>query len=264
MKKKFEWESVTSCNYCKSTEFLEFMTSDAPSWYSGQPLVLNECAKCGLVFADPRPEKNSINKSYLEGAESARAAVARKLNRPNVLKVHLKHLQTALSFCEDQSSRKRVFDMGCGAGTMMEAARSLDLEAEGNEINLAAIERLRELGFTCYHGFTNEIAELPKNSYDIVINFDYLEHSYVPFEDLHTCHAILRDNGILYLKTLYLDCPDHLMKNDKYQLFGSGHFYYFKPRTLVNMILSAGFEILDIKMGNLIFVVARKPAAVAV
>lgn len=155
---------------------------------------------------------------------------------------------------------KTLYDMGCGAGTIMEAAKNLGLEAAGNDINKNAMERLKDLGFETYHGFTNDL-KLPKDKFDIVINFDYLEHSYEPYLDLITCNEILKDDGILYLKTLYLDCPDHILKGEGYQLFGQGHFSYFPARTLCSMVYSAGFEIENLRLGNLIFITARKKRA---
>lgn len=248
------WLHVDTCNYCKKNVFKEYMVSSIPSWYQGKDIVLKECCNCGLVFADPRPNPKIIYKGYLEGDEHAAAATSRKLNRPNVADGHLRQVQEAIShFVGTPTS---LFDMGCGAGTVLEAANKLGLVAEGNDINFHAIKRLVALGFNCFHGFTHEINFVKK--YDIVINFDYLEHSFFPFDDLKKCHDILNDNGILYLKTLYLDCPDHILKDDRYQLFGSGHFHYFKPRQLCRMVEAAGFEILNLRMGGLIFITAKK------
>ena len=116
---------------------------------------------------------------------------------------------------------------------------------------------LRERGFEAKHGFTTEL-ELPKQYFDIVINFDYLEHSYTPKEDLQICHEILKPGGLLYLKTLYLDCPQHKEKGAAWGLFGSGHFHYFTWPVLKKMIESVGFSIEKEQLGQLVFVAARR------
>lgn len=257
------WKDVTNCDYCNTTEFTHYMTSKKSKWFDGKHLKIKKCNNCGLAVASPRPDRNIIYHDFLNGLDSADKAVARKMARPNVMVVHERAIQHALKF---QPNAKTLFDMGCGAGTIMEAAKNNGLSAAGNDINKSAIKRLDELGFETYHGFTNEL-DLPKNKYDIVINFDYVEHSYEPYMDLIKCNEILKDDGILYLKTLYLDCPDHILKGYAYQLFGQGHYSYFPARTLCSMLYSAGFEIEDLRLGQLIFITARKkrkPNAVSI
>lgn len=252
------WENVDRCDYCSSDKFSHYMTSSVPKWFKGEPLSLHECDNCGLVVASPRPMRLAIYQDYLKGEKNAEAAVDRKLARPNVMNVHTKAVEHAINFLDHKPTS--LFDMGCGAGTIMEAAKTLGLEASGNDINLAGVRRLEGLGFKAYHGFTKDL-DIPLNTFDIVINFDYLEHSYEPYEDLVKCNEILKNGGILYLKTLYLDCPDHILKGDGYQLFGQGHFSYFRARTLLSMIYSAGFDIVDLRLGGLIFVTAKKTRA---
>ena len=230
------------------------MTSEKSNWFAGQPLIMNKCNNCDLAVASPRPERNALYENFLSGHESAQKAVERKIARPNVMAVHEKAVQHAMKF---RPKAKWLFDMGCGAGTIMEAAKKNGLKAGGNDINKSGIERLEKLGFEAFHGFTNQL-KLPKDKYDIVINFDYLEHSYEPYQDLVTSNEILKDDGIIYLKTLYLDCPDHILKGHAYQLFGQGHFSYFPARTLCSMMHSAGFDIEELRLGQLIFITARK------
>lgn len=251
---RVEWEDVTSCNYCGGTDFSTYLVSSRPPWFDGQDMQLLRCGRCNLVFASPRPRRERIYTDMLDGGPIAEATFERKAARRNVDMIHSRHLSHAMSFIPEA---KRVFDMGFGAGTIMQAARTLGLEASGNEINRFSCEALARDGFEVHHGFTRDL-DLPAEHFDIVVNFDYLEHSYEPYEDLLTCNRILRDQGILHLKTLYLDCPDHILKGDAYQLFGAGHFAYFFPRTLCSMLYSAGFTIEELRLGALIFVVARK------
>lgn len=258
------WQNVDQCNYCGSPDRKLYLKSDKPAWFQKKPLIIEQCLDCDLCYASPRPDPNIIYEDFLQGGKSAQSTVERKLNRPNVLAIHKRSVEHALKFVEEEpdDQPKKLFDMGCGAGTIMEAGQELGLVCEGNDINLSAIERLRSLGFTAYHGFSSDI-DAPENKYDIIINFDYLEHSYHPFDDLLKCARMLRMGGILYAKTLYLDCPDHILKGDSYQLFGAGHFHYFPTRTLCSMIASAGFKIIELKLGNLVFIVARKTGEIA-
>jgi hypothetical protein len=94
---------------------------------------------------------------------------------------------------------------------------------------------------------------------DIVINFDYLEHTYTPFEDLGRCLDLLKPGGFMHLRTLYLDCPAHKNNGEAWNLFGNGHFYFFTVDVLKAMVEKSGFEIIHTRTDELISVYARKP-----
>lgn len=252
-----DWDDVGECEYCGSHDQSLYIETDVPNWYAKQPMRLVECGNCRLVFANPRPDRYQLNKNWLIGHEVAQKAFHRKRERKNVMDIHTKHVQRAID--AHGNDPKSLFDMGCGAGTVMEAARSLGLEAAGNDINKYAMEQLAEMGFSTYFGFTDEIDLDDK--FDIVINFDYLEHTFSPWADLQMCFDMLNPGGVLYLKTLYLNCPDHVEKGEHWQLFGNGHHYFFYNDMLRDMVERAGFELVEVRDPQLIFIMARRPVA---
>ena len=216
------------------------------------------CNTCGLVRVSPRPDLHELYAGYIEAGHGAAEAVQRKLDRKNVRSIHRTHVKTAIAACTTKPLK--LFDMGCGAGTMLMEAKELGLEAWGNEVNKAAVDLLNGMGFNVWHGFTFEL-DLPVSQFDIVTNFDYLEHSYTPLEDLKTCFEISKPGGILYLKTLYLDCPAHKEKGENWQLFGLGHFHFFSVDVLKKMVESVGYKIKDVRVGGLVFILAERPLA---
>jgi len=148
--------------------------------------------------------------------------------------------------------------MGCGAGTTLMEAQALGIEAWGNDINKAAVDMLNQKGLHVLHGLSKDI-DLPADYFDVVLNFDYLEHSFTPLEDLRKCYDASKPGGILYLKTLYLGSPQHKRKGEAWHLFCPGHFHFFTPDVLQSMIESVGYELVDVELDELIFVVARRP-----
>ncbi len=262
------WSDVLTCNFCGGVGQAEYLNVDvaqprrndvptAKRWYEGRPYRLVSCTDCDLVRVSPRPELYELFAGYMNAGPDAVEAVKHKRERKNVRDIHRRHIQTAMGYLSYKP--ERLFDMGCGAGTTLLEARALGLDAQGNEINRAAVDLLRSEGFSVQHGFTQDLT-LPRAHFDIVLNFDYLEHTYTPKNDLDVCFDILKPNGILYLKTLYLGCPDHVAKGADWQLFGIGHFHFFTLEVLNAMIVASGFEIIEVRAGQLVFVAARKPA----
>lgn len=253
----FRWETVETCNHCGSSERTLYMESDVPPWYEGRPLRLEQCSGCGLVYASPRPLAEDLYVGYMSANDKAEELFFRKRARAGILEGHGKIIDEAAAYLD--RAPKTLFDMGCGAGTILLAARERGIEAEGNDVNRFSIDHLKGEGFNAHFGFTDQV-DLPEGRFDIVTNLDYLEHTYQPMDDLHRCARMLAPGGVLYLKTLYLDCPRHKEMGPGWNLFGPGHFHFFPAETLRAMVLDAGLEIVKVKTVGLITIIARKTA----
>lgn len=238
------------CAFCGASDLVPYMTSDVVQWYGNERFRLVRCRNCGLVFNSPRPEEEYALRFIRERGEYL---YQRKLNRPDVQGVHDRKAAEFLRACP---GARDVFDVGFGADTLLHAFRKLGLNASGNEVNEFAVRMLRGQGFEVTGTPTLRLER--KARYDMVTMLDYLEHTYTPFDDLLTVHAMLRPGGMLHLKTLYLGCPSHTAKGELWQLFSMGHFYYFTPQVLRGMIRNAGFDIVDMRLGGLIHISARK------
>jgi len=253
---EYRWEEVATCNFCGSADRRLYMESHVPKWYRRQPLKLEECMECGLVRASPRPTLNMLHGDYLAGGPASLRAIKHKMKRPLIRQYHRLEIKRAAKSLGHRPAR--LFDMGCGAGTTLMEAQALGIEAWGNDINRAGVDMLNAMGCHALHGFSSEI-ELPSQHFDIVLNFDYLEHSYTPLEDLRRCFEITKPGGILSLKTIYLGCPDHQRFGEHWDMFGAGHFHYFTEDSLPSMVESVGYDIVKILLGNLVFIVAQRP-----
>lgn len=238
------------CAFCGSSDLVPYMTSHVIPWYDGAPFQLLRCNNCGLVFNSPRPQEAMALSHVRKNGEYF---YRRKFNRPGVQAIHDR---MAAEFLSASPGARDVFDVAFGAGTLLHAFRKLGLTAGGNEVNDYAVRMLRGQGFDVTGLPTRLLDRAPR--YDMVTMLDYLEHTYTPFDDLLTVHAMLRPGGMLHLKTLYLGSPPHIAKGELWQLFGMGHFYYFTPRVLEGMIRNAGFDIVDMRLESLIHISARK------
>lgn len=251
---KMEWETVDKCNFCGSTENDVYLDVDANVDFNGKKLRLVKCQNCDLVYASPRPTFESIRMLFSDEV-TCRYRIEKKLNRPDIMNVHKKAVELAMFYHDGEP--KSLFDVGTGAGTVLMVAKNLGLEVLGNEINRYSNELLVWNHISCYNIPTCELNLNRK--FDIVTCFDYIEHTYTPYEDLKWIVNHINQDGILYLKTLWLECPNHLKMGTRWNLFGGQHYYYYYPKVIRKMIESVGFSIINtFREPAIIHIIAKK------
>jgi hypothetical protein len=246
------WETVLECNFCGSRNANPFLRIETPNWYDGRALQLLECADCRLVRASPRPERRDLYRHQLIGTTKSLSPLKKKLSRPNAVSGHRGLIREA----EKAAKRpvKKLFEFGCGAGTVLMCAQKLGIEAEGNDVNSVAIRMLNELGIKARHGFTSEL-DFHGTKFDAVVGLGYLQESYEPFDDLKRSHELLNTGGVVYLKNSYLGCPEHKASGEAWRVFGANNFHYYHPETFRAMLDAAGFKMLDMRLRGMTMVV---------
>jgi SAM-dependent methyltransferase len=141
--------------------------------------------------------------------------------------------------------RGKLLDVGCGSGLFLKHMQALGWEVSGVEPDRNAAQIARE---ALVHGdvVAGELhqAEFAPESFDAVTLSHVIEHVPDPDDALAICHRLLRPGGRLVLSTpnseslgvrrfgrswLHWDPPRHLQ--------------LFNPRTLPQLVSSAGLEI---------------------
>lgn len=158
---------------------------------SGGDIV--RCAECGHIFssfpADPHYDGfwgDDVQESDPFYWNGARARMHRDFfNR----------------FLSGRSGR--LLDMGCGLGFFVRSADSYDgWEPYGCEISPAAVRYAREtLGLGRILCSRLEEINLPSEFFDIITMWDVLDHLRHPDAVLHRCHALLKQDGTLFIRT---------------------------------------------------------------
>ena len=151
---------------------------------------MQSCHSCGTVFTARLPT----------AAESTNYALYyhdANLEVPPFVRRRLAQLVSAF----DADRRlNRWLDVGCGAGTLMEAARGRGWEVTGTEVAERAAAAMRDKGFDVRSGELEQL-DLPEASFDVVSSMEVVEH--VPDVNalLGESRRLLRPGGALYLTT---------------------------------------------------------------
>lgn len=154
-------------------------------------------------------------------------------------------------------SNKRVLDLGCSTGRLAEAIKENDNAIYGVELNPHNAELARRICEEVFVGSIENISQfsLEKNSFDVILLADVLEHIPHPEDVLITLKDYLKDDGCILVS---LPNVAHLYVRAKL-LFGvfdyepSGildrtHLKFFTYKTARDLLISCGYRISDVSV----------------
>lgn len=226
----------------------------------GFPIRTVECARCGLLYANPRPTQRFLADFYsntyrqlYEGRKLVIGEYIRKNRLPQLAEMRLQRYLGLLG------PGMRVMDVGCGLGLFLDAVRHQcegahvqGVEPEPNSADYCE----SHMGIGVDRRFLEQIPAA--RPFDVLSAFHVLEHVY-DFESFFAAvRRHLRPGGLLLVET-----PNALGSWDGIGMFHIAHLQTFSIRTLSNLLRASGYEIVEageieeaIDPSNL-FVVAR-------
>jgi 2-polyprenyl-3-methyl-5-hydroxy-6-metoxy-1,4-benzoquinol methylase len=182
------------------------------------------CNSCGLVYLNPHPTINELEKIY---PPTYHAFDFSKKNYGFIYRIRSRlEAWRVLNHCRNLPDDARILDVGCGDGFHLSLLREFGKKGwtlEGVDINHHAVEMATRAGLQVHLGIVEEI-DLPNENYDLVLMIQTIEHVAKPDEVLRAIHKLLRKGGRLVIVTDNINSID-------FQFFKSGHWggYHF-PR----------------------------------
>lgn len=139
---------------------------------------------------------------------------------------------------------KRVLDIGCMYGYLLEEARERGVEAVGVELSTGPAEAAAAKGFRVHHGMIEEFAANETEKYDLVVAQHVLEHIEAPEAFLRRVRELLAPGGKLCIVVPNYDSK--VRKTFKhswgwYQL--PVHLHHFGHRGLETLFTRTGFGV---------------------
>lgn len=170
------------------------------------------CPACGSAKAEARGKKNeflmlsckscrTLFTSELPGAENEQDYdeyyTPSNLTVPDFIHQRLDEIVAGFA---PYRQNNRLLDVGCGAGSMLQAAVRAGWAAEGLEVSAPAVEHLCQLGYNVRCSFLEE-ARYPDNHFDVVAACGVLEHVPDVSDFTRECARVLRPGGLFYATT---------------------------------------------------------------
>ena len=236
------------CGAGESTKVIEF-----------PELAFARCSGCGLIYK--REQVPQLGVGYEE--EYFRFTPARYLER---WAHRVRKCRRQLLACLEYAPHARdLLDIGCSAGYVLEAGRSLGLQAVGVDYSTFAVQHCRERGYRAEVGELTQLP-LPDGSFDIVTLKHTLEHSRHPLRALDEIARVLRPGGVVFLivpDAAYYKLVLMPRRDRSFRPNGRGwqHHVYFYEQNLAEASRLAG--LVPLKAGKDIFRsrLARGPRA---
>ena len=155
-----------------------------------------------------------------------------------------------------ETNKIRLLDLGCGNGSLSNVLAQKNYEVVGVEESAQGVE-IAKRNFPNVNFMQGSIYNLPKaaelkNSFDVAIAVEVIEHLFYPRDLVRAAKKCLKPNGRLILTTPYHGYAKNLVmalsgKMDKHfhALWDGGHIKFFSVSTLTELLETEGFT--DIK-----------------
>jgi SAM-dependent methyltransferase len=193
------------------------------------------CRSCGMVFADPQPDAESLTLAYrevqdplyLQGTSGREATFATTLMRLEALR----------------QPPGELLDVGCYTGVFLRVAATHGWSVTGLELSRWAAAQARATGVGPVHETELADAPLAPTSLDVITMWDVIEHVRAPRLLLDAARRLLRPGGLLALSTHTLDSPIARLLGRRYPFLMGMHLCHFTRPTLRRLLTDRGFEL---------------------
>jgi 2-polyprenyl-3-methyl-5-hydroxy-6-metoxy-1,4-benzoquinol methylase len=229
-----------ACNYCGSKELRPYCS--ARSRYGPEYFQVVKCTGCGLIFVNPRiaGKKEEISNRVVTSIHPSETEIRQTRARCRFVLRKVARYKKAGNF----------LDVGCGKGFLVREAGVSGWNAYGVELN-AGLAGAASAYWQTDRILSSDLKSLTERFggyFDVINASQVFEHLTDPLETTHELMVLLRNGGILSL-----DVPN--VHSVKYLLRGGGqfdptaHLYHFSAKTLANLLVKSGLEILEVRTG---------------
>ena len=228
------------CNICHdSSELQRLWTVPDRHWAPDACFNLVVCERCGLVYLNPRPDADELERHY----------------PPSTFNPLQTHLPSAFLWRLQQIERYQksgiLLDVGCGNGGFLAFMKQRGWDVYGLDTASAGVSVAKQLLGDRVLLTTLQEASYPSNHFDVVSLFEVLEHVPDPFSELKEINRILKPGGFLCLSVPNFASLERVLFRKWWNgLDAPRHLFQFAPPTLSKLMKGADFSIVELKSVN--------------
>jgi len=250
------------CPLCGSIDAIPKYTSrDLIAKLPGIYAVVR-CTQCRLCRTQPRPLENCIKNFYppdygpytnAKPSSEKRIYNSESQGHSHKLKAIFRATYRALGIYLPRTlpnidrSPLRLLDYGCASGTYLNSLDRQKFRSTGVDFSSDALNEAKKLGLSVLPEPIH-IDDFRPESFDIITSWMVLEHLYDPLYTLRKLHHWLAADGFIMISV-----PDFsafhrsVFKGLSYDDQVPTHLIHFTPQTIVRMMNSAGFNVVEVR-----------------
>lgn len=171
-----------------------------------------------------------------------------------------------------RTSPGRLFDLGCGNGSVCAALARDGFDVTGVDPSEAGINQARKAypDLRLHRASAYEDLALQYGRFDCVLSLEVVEHVFAPRKYAETLYSLVEEGGISiistpyhgYIKNLALALTDRMDRHFT-ALWDNGHIKFWSISTLTMLLREAGFRQVDFHRVGRIPPLAKSMIAVA-
>lgn len=219
--------------------------------FPNNPMKIFWCENCKLAQLEDQLDEEYYKHYNLLKIENQSVAAGGQAER------HESYLRGVINELADllpKGVEKKLLDIGCGHGTVMEYAMDRFDYVEGVEASEEECQIACSKGLHVIHDFFTE--QWDRKGYSVVVSTQVWEHLSNPRELMKKVNEILLPNGLVYI-----DVPIMRYKQGEYYGLFAEHINYWTVNSVARLMDICGFEIIkvaEVLDGNHIACFARK------
>ncbi len=208
-------------------------SSDAQPLGIKNELDMVSCRKCATLYTPYSPWYSSeyyyVSYYYPEVS----------LSPPPFVQTRLEEITAEFA---PYRQTNRLLDIGCGAGSLMLAARKNGWNAHGLDVSPNAVNHVRSLGFEVFQGELQQ-AHLPSAHFDVITAAEILEHLSEPRVLLEEVARLLRPGGLFWTTTPHARGLSARVLGLKWRcIWPPEHLQLFSAAGLKGLLRDVGFR----------------------
>jgi len=227
---------MTSCKICKS--------KDTSLYHQFKFFPVIECSTCGTLFAKHPPKESRLEEIYGDEYYEGWKGTKKKLtNKTREMKIYTFSFYLKLLSKFTSLRGKKVLDIGCATGYLLESARKIGCDCYGVELSpFGAREAGKKFPGRIFNG-TLEKANYQRGTFDVITMTDLIEHVQDPTSFMDEVKRILKSNGYILLVTPNFHSWWSKILGKRWTNFKEEHLFYFSPKSLKILADISDFQI---------------------
>jgi 2-polyprenyl-3-methyl-5-hydroxy-6-metoxy-1,4-benzoquinol methylase len=209
------------------------------------------CKKCETLYTNPRPTPKILDDFYAhsKGYEYWNKYTFPASEKMRRNKIFVPRVNRILDICKKYGvNTNSILEVGNGFGTFCEEllTRKIFRRVAGVEPTPDLAKTCRKKGIEVFESLFEKTKFKKTDKFDIIANFEVIEHLFDPKEFIRKCNSLLKKGGLLVLT-----CPNS--KGFDFEVLGKEcnnidheHLNYFNPKSIKLLALNNGFEVLEI------------------